>query len=148
MPRPKSYKKVDPAVRFNKKWKLSTEHFLDGDPCWEWTASKYPGGYGQFAKGGRNIPAHRFAYEHYCEAIPEGLCLDHLCRVRHCVNPMHLEPVTNRENCQRGEGGQHEARKTRCPQGHPYDEANTYTDPNGYRECRTCRRERQKRRAA
>jgi hypothetical protein len=67
------------------------------------------------------------------------LTIDHLCRVRHCVNPDHLEAVTCRENLLRGETLQAaNVAKTECPQGHPYDEENTYVYPNGRRDCRTC----------
>jgi hypothetical protein len=74
-------------------------------------------------------------------AVPEGLELDHLCRVRGCVNPKHLEPVTHRENLMRGESWSAvNARKTHCPEGHPYDETNTYIDGKGRRRCRECAR--------
>ena len=86
--------------------------------------------------------AHRFAYETFVGPIPEGLTIDHLCRIRHCVNPEHLEAVTDRVNILRGEGisAQH-ARATHCPQGHPYDLINTYVAPDGDRDCRDCRRQ-------
>lgn len=85
--------------------------------------------------------AHRYAYEHFIGPIPEGLQVDHLCRVRNCVNPDHLEAVTCRENVLRGDGvAAANARATHCPQGHAYDEANTYTWTNGGRHCRACAR--------
>jgi len=71
--------------------------------CWLWTASTRRG-YGQFVINNKPTPAHRFAYEQLVGDIPRGLQLDHLCRVRNCVNPEHLEPVTSRENILRGEG--------------------------------------------
>ena len=67
--------------------------------------------------------------------------LDHLCKVRHCVNPEHLESVAHAENVRRGNGGQNWAAKTHCPQGHPYDEENTRVI-SGRRVCRTCANER------
>lgn len=121
----------------------------NGD-CWPWLGCLGTGGYAMFWNGERNMHAHRFAYELLVGPIPEGLVLDHLCRVRHCVNPAHLEPVTHAENIRRGEGwaGQH-ARKTHCPQGHPYDEENTIYrvrksrwGRSTARECRICRRRR------
>ena len=114
--------------------------------CWLWTSTMIPDGYGSFRIGSRvdgtrrRVLAHRFAYELLVGPIPEGLTLDHLCRVRRCVNPVHLEPVTGRVNTLRGENPlAKNARKTHCPQGHPYDLLNTYTDPAGRRHCRTCK---------
>src|SRR5689334_10590331 len=67
--------------------------------CWLWTGYLMPNGYGKFAVSrGINALAHRWSYETFVGAIPAGLTLDHLCRVRGCVNPTHLEPVTRREN--------------------------------------------------
>jgi hypothetical protein len=71
----------------------------DGD-CWLWRAHVMRNGYGYFDKG----YAHRWAYQHMVAEIPEGLELDHLCRVRNCVNPYHLEPVTHAENHRRRRG--------------------------------------------
>lgn len=115
------------------------------ETCWLWTGAKETRGYGHFTLGGRTdrriVKAHRYAYELLVGPIPEGLTLDHLCRVRWCVRPDHLEPATNRENQLRGDGqGGRNARKTHCPKGHPYDEANTYIDSLGRRVCRQCRR--------
>lgn len=114
--------------------------------CWLWTAYRNENGYGRFWHEGHLRPAHRVSYELLVGSIDPGLVLDHLCRVRHCVNPGHLEPVTERENLVRGTGwaGRHAA-KTHCPQGHPYSEANTYTG-NGRRKCRICQHARYLRR--
>ena len=109
------------------------------DDCWLWTAAKDSHGYGQFSLGRTMVPAHRWAYESEAGPIPLGLTIDHLCRVRHCVNPAHLEPVTIGENIMRGEGlTAHNARSTHCLAGHPYDDANTYHRSHGGRECRIC----------
>lgn len=100
-------------------------------------------GYGTFYFEGRMVTAHRWAYEHWVGPIPEGTELDHLCREVLCVLPTHLEPVTHRENLMRGKGfAARNARKTHCPQGHKYTDENTYVNPRGSRECRTCIRER------
>src|ERR1019366_4519713 len=72
--------------------------------CWLWTGGLNRGGYGQFMTPPCTV-AHRVAYELFVGPIPEGLQLDHLCRVRSCVNPQHLEPVSQQENIRRGLGG-------------------------------------------
>lgn len=110
--------------------------------CWLWTASKNTHGYGQHAVGGHLLRAHRVAYELTVGAIPDGLTLDHLCRVRACVNPAHLEPVSMGENVRRGIGPTAKnATATHCPSGHHYDATNTYRDPRGSRRCRLCANE-------
>lgn len=111
--------------------------------CWIWlTKSNAP--YGDFRVGHRTIKAYRFAYELLIGPVPAGLDLDHLCRITLCVNPDHLEPVTRAENTIRGLGGINQAIKTHCPQGHPYDEANTHRTKVGGRACRACARERER----
>lgn len=110
--------------------------------CWLWTASTGSNGYGQVRKDNRPAPAHRVAYELTIGPIPEGLDLDHLCRVPTCVNPKHLEPVTARTNILRGTGPTAKnALKTHCLKGHPFDTANTYLRNGRHgiqRECRKC----------
>lgn len=71
--------------------------------CWLWTAATQQKGYGIFGVGtGRTTPAHRYSYELHVGPIPEGMQIDHLCRVRSCVNPAHLEVVTPLQNVRRG----------------------------------------------
>lgn len=114
----------------------------DPDDCWLWTAHKVHDGYGKFWLDGRHVLAHRVSYEWLVGPIPDGLQIDHLCRVRHCVNPAHLEPVTQRENLLRGETIlAANAAKTHCPSGHAYDDENTCVS-GGWRYCRACNRER------
>lgn len=108
--------------------------------CWLWTAQLDKGGYGKVKLDGRPWMAHRAAYTLLVGPIPAGLTLDHLCRVRNCVNPDHLEPVTLKENLMRGRTpAALNSAKTACPQGHPYDEHNTYRW-RGRRMCKKCQR--------
>jgi hypothetical protein len=114
------------------------------DTCWLWLGALH-NGYGGINVDGKRTPVHRAAYELLIGPIPEGLVIDHLCRVRNCVNPVHLEPVTNAENVLRGEGtGAHHARSTHCPQGHKFTPENTYHSPTG-RKCRICKAESKRR---
>ena len=107
------------------------------DTCWLWTDSLNNGGYAFFTCGGEHYSAHRYSYELRNGPILDGFTIDHLCRVRHCVNPDHLEVVSQYENTARGEGHGHE---TYCPQGHLYSGKNLYITPDGSRQCRICRR--------
>jgi hypothetical protein len=111
------------------------------DDCILWTDHIGSLGYGRiYVGGGKYVYAHRVAYEEQIGPIPEGMVIDHLCRVRCCVNVAHLEVVTNQENIMRGNGIMaRNARKTRCDQGHPFDEGNTIARPEG-RACRICAR--------
>ena len=121
-------------------------HRPDLGPCWPWAAGRNNYGYGVFSFGSRkdgsrrSVSAHRFAYELLIGPITEGLQLDHLCRVHHCVNTDHLEPVTQRENLLRGVGiPALNMKKTHCPHGHAFDGVNTYWH-KGTRGCLVCRR--------
>ena len=118
--------------------RLAQKVEVDGE-CWLWIAAKDPCGYGQFFWNGRPHKAHRVAYELTVGVIPAGLELDHLCRIRHCVRPSHLDPVSHRVNVKRGIHG---VMTTHCPAGHPYDEANTHIQVHGGRRCRACERAR------
>jgi hypothetical protein len=126
----------------------------DATGCWIWLKGKATDGYGQTWQHGRNIRAHRLYYERFKGSIPSGLVLDHLCRVKLCVNPDHLEAVTNGENVLRGEAiAARRARQTHCQHGHEFTPENTYISKRGHRVCRACereyrRRERERRRAA
>lgn len=109
--------------------------------CWIWKAAADPSGYGRCRdENGRSRNAHVVFYESLRGPVPSGLELDHLCRVRACVNPLHLEPVTRRENVLRGEGPcAANARKTHCYVGHKFTAENTRIGRSGReRACREC----------
>lgn len=132
--------------------------FVSPDPnsgCWLWVGSDdgrsdAGKGYGKFGVdlgGGRMRmrSAHRVSYEIFVGTIPEGLQIDHLCRVKCCVNPQHLEPVTAKENCIRAGAGNIQMARTHCPKGHPYSGGNLYVKRSksggDNRICRECAKE-------
>lgn len=127
----------EPIARFTEKYTILP------NGCWQWTAGTAGEGYGSFYRGrssssehGRDY-AHRWSYEHHVGKIPEGMVVDHLCRNRRCVNPDHLEAVTQQTNVDRGHGN---GKQTHCPAGHPYAGENLYFTPKGGRQCRECKR--------
>lgn len=121
---------MTPIERFMAKvWEV--------EGCWLWCASTSRGGYAQFNDGATMTRAHRWIYEQTVAPIPTGMDLDHLCRVRDCVNPDHLEPVTRSENLRRGYAAR--PAKTHCANGHEFDASNTFQRSDGARGCRTCR---------
>lgn len=123
--------------------------------CWEWTGSLNESGYGKIWDLGerRSVRAHRMAFEAFHYPL-DGALLDHTCHGedqdctggltcvhRRCVNPWHLEPVTNRTNLLRGRTfAARRVAQTHCKRGHPFDEENTGRDNRGNRLCRTCHR--------
>lgn len=119
----------------------------DTGDCWIWTGAQDGRGYGSFAMWVRPgkvslLKAYRFAYELVrAVEIPEGMQLDHLCRNRICVNPAHLQVVTQQENIRRGE----KPNRTHCVNGHPYDDKNTARYAHG-RTCRACYQQRNRER--
>lgn len=113
-----------------------------GDGCWMWTgaADRNGTGYGCCRYQGRNQPAHRAVYQLLVGPIPAGLQLDHLCGVRLCVRPDHLEPVTRLVNTQRAVL---RATDERCANGHLWADGNLrIRESDGARECRACAREK------
>lgn len=114
------------------------------DECWPWQGPRNPAGYGIFfvyPGGSRQVnrPAHRYAYEAEVAPIGDGLVIDHLCCNPQCVNPAHLEPVTQRTNVRRGATNPAtiNAAKTHCKRGHEFIPENTYVYRGG-RSCRAC----------
>lgn len=125
-------------LNMQKKIRFAECPVADLDPfCWTWTGSRNGRNYGSFSINGRRRGTHRLAYELLVGPIPDGLQIDHLCRVTCCCNPAHLEPVTPRVNVQRAV-----CPDLRCPQGHPLAEPNIIIKPrpNGVkiRNCRVC----------
>lgn len=125
--------------------------------CWLWVGKVNYSGYATdnvpIGNGKHKSPLiHRVSYEHFAGPIPHGLVLDHLCRVRCCVNPRHLEPVTQSENLRRGVYTDHKGRqlfirkaaevgqKTHCVHGHEFTPENIYSPPSRPRErqCKQC----------
>jgi hypothetical protein len=102
--------------------------------CWLWQGTRH-GGYGYIQYKGRRQLVHRASYKVHVGPIPNGLEIDHLCGVRRCLNPEHLEPVTHAENQRRKA-----ETKTHCVHGHEYTGDNVGVT-NGSRYCRACRRE-------
>lgn len=110
--------------------------------CVLWLGHVNGNGYGQISVGKRRkLAAHRAAYEHRFGSVPEGHVLDHLCRVRSCINPEHLEAVTTRENILRGiSPSALRAKQTHCVHGHPLSGDNLRISALGQRQCRECNR--------
>lgn len=119
---------------------IRTEDRGHGTPCHLYVGKLMPNGYARKW----HLYLHRLAYENAKGTIPEGYDVDHLCRVRHCVNPDHLEAVTRRENLLRGVTlAARKAQQTHCVHGHEFTPENTYLHPGtNRRQCHECRRER------
>jgi hypothetical protein len=120
---------------------------VDSNGCWMWHAAKSACGYGHIRIDTRTRVAHKVAYETLVGNQPHGTELDHLCRVRCCVNPAHLDPVSHRENMERGAV----ANRPACPSGHAYTEENVgrFRTKFGFaRYCRECKRTRNRMRKA
>lgn len=124
----------------NSKERFKTKYLIDESGCWLWRAALNNDGYGKFSVARKHWAAHRYSYVAAFGPIPQGLTLDHKCRIRHCVNPDHLEAVTMRENLMRGNTLQAlNAAKTHCKRGHEFTVNNTDYDSGGWRQCRECR---------
>lgn len=151
-----------------QRWRLANLELISGaqsleerfwskvnktNTCWLWAGSAASNGYGRFNVGKKYPMAHRFAYEMLVGPIPDELTIDHLCHTndptcqggkvclhRRCVNPAHLEPVTQKENLRRGlSPSAKNSAKTHCVRGHEFTADNTSIF-NGRRSCKTCNR--------
>ena len=128
--------------------RLISKIVLDENDCWLWTGGTYGPGYGKITvESNRARSCHLLTYEHFRGSVPQGQELDHLCRVRRCANPWHLEAVTHRENTLRGVAPHillHNA--ARCKRGHSLIEHGEPHGPSGTRRrCRLCRNARRRR---
>jgi hypothetical protein len=113
-------------------------HIEPNSGCWLW-AGAWSGGPGNVYGSARGVGnVHRFTYQFFIRKIPKGLDIDHLCKTTFCCNPLHLDPVTARENYRRGVGN-HQREKTHCIHGHEFSPENTYLVA-GKRQCRECGR--------
>lgn len=114
---------------------------MSGSGCWLWQGPVNHKGYGLITVGSRldgshkTRSVHRAAFEEWIGPIPDGLTLDHLCEVKSCCNPDHLEPVTNAENMRR-----RGARQTHCARGHERTAESTRVETSGSRRCLACER--------
>lgn len=132
-----------PVLGPRAKARFESRYKIDGAGCWLWEGTLNPKGYGVFSIHGQTYRAHRISYTLHRGPIPKGFTLDHLCRVRNCVKPDDLEPVSNRENTLRGNSPSAiHARQTHCIHGHKFTEENTRITPKGQRDCRECNRQK------
>ena len=137
-------RKIRPAIdRLHDRIEIVTE-----SGCWIWLGFVAKKGYGQIGVGDKIDLVHRVSYRYYNGEIPDGLVVDHLCDVRCCVNPAHLEAVTNGENIartyRRGIKTHWGKLLTHCKRGHEFTKENLLASKRGRRICRTCSRLRKR----
>lgn len=123
---------------------ILTRYEVNPNGCWNWKGASWTRGYGVVIIGTKRYAAHRYFYLKLRGEIPKDKVIDHLCRNRNCVNPNHMEIVTNRENVLRGIGlAAINAKKESCKWGHELIEANIYRRGNK-RHCKICAKRRAK----
>lgn len=113
--------------------RMAAKVTVDDNGCWIWTGARASNGYGSRSHDGRIWSTHKLAYTLLVAPVPDGLQIDHLCRVRACCNPAHLEPVDQATNMRRAR-----AHITHCPQGHEYTPDNIVWNHGTRRNCRAC----------
>lgn len=137
----KQYNLRRPVERFIPKVKMT-------DSCWLWLGAKARRNYGAFWDGKRQVPAHVFAFKEAGGIIPEGMVLDHICKVHECVNPSHLRVVTPMENTIFNSDSipARQVKQTHCKRGHAFtpDNLESYALKNGLRKCLECTHMHQK----
>jgi HNH endonuclease len=113
-----------------------SKYIVAGDSgCWLWTGRTNGKDYAQTTVGSKKAYVYRVLYVYLKGSFPQGTEVDHLCRVRRCVNPAHIEPVTHQENMKRGKTiSALNLQKSTCPQGHAYSGTNS----RGDRICHPC----------
>ena len=120
------------------EYRFTSKYEVDDNGCHVWQAAKWKTGYPIYTSKAKMVRAHRYAWEQVNGPIPDGMVIDHLCRVPACVNPEHMEVVTHQENILRGVGPSAiNARKTHCMRGHEFTDENTRRY-QGRRHCRKC----------
>ena len=127
-----------PAAK-NPKERFFQKISIQPNSCWLWMAATDDKGYARLLVHGKNIRAHRWAYQQFVGPIPEDCEIDHRCRNKSCVNPEHLDAVSHEENMRRADcsiSGEHFAikqkAKTHCPSGHAYSGDNLILKFNKY----------------
>ena len=126
--------RLDPKMRIAN----NTERTED---CWLWVGELQKNGYGRLRAGAKWQLAHRFSYTVYTGQDISGLTIDHVCRVRNCVNPAHLRACSQKENSLAAHSlsiAKQRKEQTHCVNGHEFTQENTYTRRNGCRACRRC----------
>lgn len=116
--------------------RFRASYVVDGNGCWVWTRVLNSRGYARICVNNKMVLAHRWIWMRWNGEIPDGLCVDHICENKRCVNPDHMQLLTPRDNILRSCPP-----KTRCPKGHVLDEVGYYMD-SGRRRCKPCHLER------
>lgn len=115
------------------------DNIIKDNGCWIWQGSVDSRGYGQLKSQGITWRAHRFFYVSLVNKIPPNYQIDHLCKNKLCVNPEHLEPVTQFENMKRSGVWEKNKGRSHCPKGHEYTPENIANTKR--LTCLQCKRE-------